>query len=64
MPVNTTSEPTTERLAEIGEILARGLVRLRDRQSSRTFGDGGESSLACPAQQSGDATPENGVALV
>jgi hypothetical protein len=47
-----------ERIAEIGEILALGLVRLRARQSSQTLADGGESSLACVAHQSGHANSE------
>ena len=47
-----------ERTAEIGEILALGLVRLRARQSSRTSSDTGESSLERVAHQSGHANPE------
>jgi hypothetical protein len=47
-----------ERIAEIGEILAAGLVRLRARQSSQTLGSSGESSLACVGHQSGHANPE------
>ncbi len=47
-----------DRLAEIGEILALGLVRLRARQSSQTEARTGESSLDCVAHQSGDANPE------
>jgi hypothetical protein len=47
-----------ERIAEIGEILAAGLVRLRARQSSQIAGDSGEGSLACIAPQSGDPNPE------
>jgi hypothetical protein len=47
-----------ERIAEIGEILAAGLVRLRARQSSQMPADDGEGSLACVAQQSGDPNPD------
>jgi hypothetical protein len=47
-----------ERIAEIGEILALGLVRRRARQSSQIAGDSGEGSLACLAHQSGDPNPE------
>jgi hypothetical protein len=44
-----------ERLAEIAEILADGLTRLRARQSSLKPADAGESSLDCAGQQSGHA---------
>ena len=47
-----------ERIAEIGEILALGLARLRARQSSRTSTDGGERSLDCVGHQSGHANSE------
>ena len=46
------------RIAEIGEILAFGLVRLRARQSSRTFSDTGESSLEPVGHRSGHANSE------
>ena len=44
-----------ERLDEIAEILAAGLMRLRARQSTPLFPDGGDSSLDCSAHQSGHA---------
>ena len=44
-----------ERLDEIADILAAGLIRLRARQSSPLSPDCGESSLDCPAHQSGHA---------
>jgi hypothetical protein len=44
-----------ERLAEIAEILAAGLIRLRARQSSPLSPDSGESSLDCYARRSGHA---------
>jgi hypothetical protein len=44
---------TTERIAEIAEILARGFIRLRPRQSTRKSADDGDSPLDCPAIQSG-----------
>jgi hypothetical protein len=47
-----------ERIAEIGEILALGLVRLRARQSSHIAAARGDSSLACVADQSGGANSE------
>jgi hypothetical protein len=48
----------SERIAEIGEILTLGLVRLRARQSSEVSADSGESSLACVAHQSGHRNTE------
>lgn len=47
-----------DRIGEIAEILALGLVRLRARQSSRTPANCGESSLEPVAHQSGHANPE------
>jgi hypothetical protein len=44
-----------ERTAEIAEILAVGLMRLLARKSSQISPDCGESSLDCPAHQSGHA---------
>ena len=41
-----------ERLAEIGEILALGLIRLRARQREAEARRSGESSLDFPADQS------------
>jgi hypothetical protein len=41
-----------ERLAEIGEILAAGLIRLRARQREAEGRRFGESSLDFPADQS------------
>jgi hypothetical protein len=46
-----------DELQEIAEILAAGLTRLRARKSSELSTHGGESSLAKPGHQSGDATP-------
>jgi hypothetical protein len=44
-----------ERLAELAEILAAGHMRLRARQSTPLSAHCGESSLDCPAHQSGHA---------
>jgi hypothetical protein len=44
-----------ERLDEIAEILALGLMRLRARKSSELCGHTGESSLDCPGYQSSHA---------
>ena len=61
--ISTSPEPRLEGearecVAEIGEILALGLVRLRARQSSQVSAEDGESSVACIARQSGDANSE------
>jgi hypothetical protein len=44
-----------ERMDEIAEILAAGLMRLRSWKSSPFFGYTGESSLDCAAHPSGHA---------
>lgn len=41
-----------ERLAEIAEILAAGILRLRERESAHAGGDRGDVSLAIPAHPS------------
>ena len=48
------SMTAAERLDEIAEILAAGLMRLHSRQSSPQSGDAGDSSLDCGGDQSGD----------
>ena len=50
-------EDAAERLREIGEILALGLVRLYAGKSSVEFQLVGEMSLDCVANQSGHANP-------
>ena len=47
-----------ERRRELCAILARGVVRLKLRQSSEVSGETGESSLHLPPGRSGHATPE------
>ena len=44
-PLTAASLTPAERLAEIAEILAAGLMRIRARKSSQISPDGGESSL-------------------
>lgn len=44
-----------ERLSELAEILAAGLMRLQARKSTPLYPHTGESSLDCPAHQSGHA---------
>jgi hypothetical protein len=48
-----------ERLAEIAEILAAGLMRLQARKSSRKSADFGESSVDLAGHQSGHANPNS-----
>jgi hypothetical protein len=47
-----------ERFAELGEILARGVIRLLARKSSGLPADPGDSSLDFTACRSSHATPE------
>jgi hypothetical protein len=42
-----------ERLDEVADILAVGLLRLKANKSSTLSANSGESSLDCPAHQSG-----------
>jgi hypothetical protein len=44
-----------ERLNEIAEIMALGLIRLHARQSTPISAHSGDSSLDCAARQSGHA---------
>lgn len=48
-------QDASDRIAEIGEILALGLMRMRARKSSSIVADDGESSLDCVGHQSGHA---------
>ena len=54
-PLHPEEMTPAERLAEIADILAAGLMRLRARQSSHLSTHGGESSLDCLGDQSGHA---------
>jgi hypothetical protein len=54
-PVDPEHLSPAERLDEIAEILAAGLMRLRVRKSSPLSPDCGESSLDCSGTQSGHA---------
>jgi hypothetical protein len=57
--IKTDSLSADERLAEIAEILATGLVRLWARKSSQMSAQNGEFSLDISATQSGHPTPVN-----
>ena len=54
-PIHFYQASAEDRIAEIGRILARGLIRLRARQSSPNSAHRGESSLDFPPDQSGVA---------
>ena len=58
-PVKPAALTAAERLDELAEILVAGLIRLRLRQSTHISGIRGESSLDCPAHQSGHPTPQD-----
>lgn len=51
------AQTSAESLAEIAEILAAGLMRLKARKSSGLSADPGESSLDFSGHQSGHPTP-------
>jgi hypothetical protein len=55
-----TDDPETgaDRIAEIGAILALGLLRLRARQSREFCAEGGDSSLDFVGGKSGHANSE------
>ena len=54
-PIHPSDMTAVERLAEIAEILAAGLIRLRARKSSELSPIRGESSLDFTARQRGHA---------
>jgi hypothetical protein len=58
-PVSPAVMAAKERLAEIAEILAAGLQRLRARKSSQKSREFGESSLDITGHQSGPADPKS-----
>ena len=49
-----------ERLAELGRILAAGLIRMKARQSSPLSADCGEGSVDLAHTKSGHATRDSG----
>ena len=55
--VNLSDGAPSERLAEIGGLLAEALTRLQSRKSSVFPGEIGESSLHFTPDQSGHAKP-------
>jgi hypothetical protein len=59
-PLSPDQMSAADRLDEIAELLAAGLIRLRRRKSSPISLDHGEISLDFSANQRGDA-PANGL---
>jgi hypothetical protein len=55
--VNLSDGTPSERLAEIGALLAQALMRLQTRQSSTFVAEAGESPLHFMVDQSGHANP-------
>ena len=56
-PLSPSLMTTPERIDAICQILALGLIRMREAKSTSLSADGGESSLHFGANQSGHATP-------
>ena len=52
-PLHPNHMTAAERIAELAEILARGLIRLRARKSSPLSSDRGDNFVDCTATQSG-----------
>ena len=61
MQTYTKRMSAAERLAEIADILAAGLIRLRARKSSPLSRDRGESSLDFSPDQRGHVSAQNSV---
>ena len=59
-PLKPDRMTAAERLDEVAEVLAAGLMRARARQSSPQSADRGDSSLDCAGHQSGDPNVLNG----
>ena len=55
--LNPAHMTAAERLAELGDLLGAGLIRLHARKSSRKSADFGESSVDLGEHQSGHADP-------
>ena len=55
LPLTTTGKLQKNRLAELGELLAAGLMRLHARKSSRVSADRGDSSVDFTPDRSGHA---------
>jgi hypothetical protein len=59
-PLDPASMTPTERLVELGRILAAGLIRMKARQSSPLSADRGEGSVDISRLKSGHATRNSG----
>jgi hypothetical protein len=62
-PIGTAEPPATERIAEVAEILAAGLMRLLARKSSRFLPGEADFSLETLARQSGAVAEIEGDSL-
>jgi hypothetical protein len=60
-PLSPDRMTASERLAEVAEILARGVIRLRARQSRQISADQRESFVDFPAPQRGHVAPKANV---
>ena len=60
-PLHPRHMTVAERLNEIADILAAGLIRLRARKSSQISADHGESSLDFSPDQSGHVSAQDSV---
>ena len=56
-PLHPDHMTAAERLAELGQILARGLVRLHAREASHLSADDRDSFVDLPPHRSRHATP-------
>jgi hypothetical protein len=59
-PLDPARMTPAERLAELGRLLAAGLIRLNANKSSELSADRGECSVDLEAHQSGHATRNSG----
>jgi len=56
-PLSPNQMTPADRRAELSALLARGVIRLQERDRAKLFVENGESSLHKPANQSGTAEP-------
>jgi hypothetical protein len=59
-PLDPNRMTPAERLAELGRILAAGLIRMRARKSTPLSADRGEGSVDMSSPKSGHATRNSG----
>ena len=59
-PISPERLSATERIGELGRLLAAGLIRMKANKSSPLSADSGESSVDYVAPKSGHATRNSG----